>query len=326
VRKAYAVLVAVAVSAASVDVRAEGLRVALVSVQPELIRALDSALTPWALTVVAVDRASGLGAAMPRAAEGARSVARDEGADAVVWISRDGDDHALWIYDTEADRVVAKRLVEAPPYDDAMAVAVALSVKTLLRHSAVAPPAERYAGGAAVAPKPRRAGPQRTLELGVGSRRRGDRWEPRAGASAGLWLSPRLAVLATMSTGSGIDISAPLFVGRFDVVLFDLVLRRRWHRGAASLDGGLGLGLHFSRVDGAETAGGLGVRVRRTNPAAGAGVGVGYALGPVRLGARAVADVMVRRQRYTAAGAEVLDLPRLELGLQLELAAEPGFW
>src|SRR5205823_1369678 len=61
-------------------------------------------------------------------------------ATAVVWTTPDG---YVWIFDVESGQAMARRVEASSPLDASAAAAVALSVKTLLRSTAVAPPAER---------------------------------------------------------------------------------------------------------------------------------------------------------------------------------------
>ena len=119
------------------------LRVALVDPGPALESAARAALAPWNVVLVVVPGPSP-GATAPEANAAARALAQAEGASALVWISDHDGRHALWVYDLESDQVVERELVSEPPFDDAAAAAVALSVKSLLRHGATAPPDERY--------------------------------------------------------------------------------------------------------------------------------------------------------------------------------------
>jgi hypothetical protein len=118
-------------------------RVVLVSPGAELESAARTALEPWAVEILVVSAASP-GATAPRANETARALALAHRAGAVVWVSQHEQGHAVWVYDLETDQVVSRPLAGSPPFDGPAAAAAALSVKTLLRHSATAPEAERY--------------------------------------------------------------------------------------------------------------------------------------------------------------------------------------
>jgi hypothetical protein len=118
-------------------------RVVLATREPALEIALEAALAPWHVTLI-VDDAATPGASMPSSATRGADLSRAHDASAVAWLSSDESGAvALWIYDRESDRVLARALTVAPPFDEATADAVALSIKTLLRHSSAAPAAER---------------------------------------------------------------------------------------------------------------------------------------------------------------------------------------
>jgi hypothetical protein len=137
---------------ASAFAQAPGARAALVNPGAELERAARVALEPWHVKLVILT-APTPGATAPRANQAARALARAEDCDAVVWISEHERGHALWIYDRAADHAVALTLATPPPFDGPTAAAVALSIKTLLRHSTTAPPRERF-GAVAQAAEP----------------------------------------------------------------------------------------------------------------------------------------------------------------------------
>jgi hypothetical protein len=137
-------------------------RVVLATPDPTLETALDAALAPWNVSIVVVDPTTTTDR-MPSAAERGAQLARDHQAAAVTWISIDASGAAaLWMYDPASTRVVARPLPVAPPFDEPTADAVALSIKTLLRHSTAAPAAERI-----VDPPPPS---EWRVELGAGAR------------------------------------------------------------------------------------------------------------------------------------------------------------
>jgi hypothetical protein len=124
-------------------------RVVLVDPGASLESATRASLEPWNVDVLVVQSPSP-GATMPGTSEAARAVALAHAALAVVWVSEDAAGFALWIYDADTDQVSARALTTPPPFDALAAAGVALAIKTLLRHSAVAPESERF--GAEVAP------------------------------------------------------------------------------------------------------------------------------------------------------------------------------
>jgi hypothetical protein len=106
-------------------------RIVLVGVGRELSCALVAALSPWGLEVMSA-QASELGSSMPSTSLAAKTVADSHGARVVVWLARDAEGYALWVYDDSGDRAVA-RPVPDPPFHPSQAAALALSVKTVVR-------------------------------------------------------------------------------------------------------------------------------------------------------------------------------------------------
>jgi hypothetical protein len=129
-------------------------RVALVEPGAELEAAARAALEPWGVELSVVAGPSP-GATAPGSNEAARALASAHGVNALVWVSEHARGYALWVYDRATHHVIERALASGPPFDEPAAAAVALSVKTLLRHSAAAPPAERYG-----ASNPARSDPQ----------------------------------------------------------------------------------------------------------------------------------------------------------------------
>lgn len=122
---------------------ADSKRVVLLDPGVELTRAARVALEPWQVELVVVS-APTPGATAPATHERARDIARTQDAVAVVWTSASSGGYALWMFARAGEHVVARHLSIMPPFDAVSAAAVALSIKTLLRHSETAPVAERY--------------------------------------------------------------------------------------------------------------------------------------------------------------------------------------
>lgn len=218
----------------------------LASDDAALVTALALALGPWDVDVVQVSDA-GPGPSMPGAAERGASLARAHGAVAVAWISLDETGaSALWMYDAASDRVLARRLATPPPFDEPTAVAVALSIKTLLRHSTAAPPDQRVVEP--IAPSTIR------LELGGGVRALATHPEDvEARGVLGLvgWVlsgPTSLGLSLSMRGGSGIGVSAASLVGRLWSWDAHVGVRARWLLGPP-LDLTLGLELGISVID-----------------------------------------------------------------------------
>ena len=118
-------------------------RVALVNPGAQLEHAVRTALEPWRIEIVVVPGPSP-GATAPPSNQLARNLALAHDASAVAWVSKHRQGHALWVYDRATDHAVVRPLSFRPPFDGPTAAAVALSIKTLLRHSAAVPEGERY--------------------------------------------------------------------------------------------------------------------------------------------------------------------------------------
>ena len=313
------VVVAVGVGSASAE------RLALVSPDPELEHATVTALAPWGVDVLVVnDRV--LGPGMPRALDLAAALARSRAAGAVVWIaSAPGEPTTLWLYDAASARAMALRLPGGPPFDPPTAAGVALTVKTLLRYSQVAPIAERYA---LPPPPPHRLG----LEASTGVELRPSpaaRWEPRFGVTA-IYRPFRgrdLALALGVGAGPGFALERPDVVGRYRDTAVSLALRvrlalghRLWLRPAA------GLSLHVDSlsvtVPAGQASAGTSASADQLNPAASASLALDLdVLSHVRVAVVLAGDVRLRRQRFLVGSQEVYDIPAFggQVGLGLEV-------
>jgi hypothetical protein len=119
-------------------------RVAFVDPTANVLDAVTVALSPWGLRVVSVSAPTPPTELGP-ATTMAREVARDHDASAVVWVApaRGGGGASLWLFDSQTAQTMIRPLSQSPPFDDASAAALALTVKTLLRSTTVAPVQER---------------------------------------------------------------------------------------------------------------------------------------------------------------------------------------
>jgi hypothetical protein len=192
-------------------------RVAVLEPDIELLRALDLALSPWDVTTVRSDaRAESLALDPIRTAS---ELATQLDVDAVVWISRTERGSLLWVFDDDTGEVSTRLLAGAPPFDGAAAAAVALSVKTVLRATLIAPPAERF-GAPNAPPAPSDAKNSLALELGVAvavvDRRE---LEPRLEAAPVLWLMKYVGLSLDASVGPGIALERPRYRGRYSEVV-----------------------------------------------------------------------------------------------------------
>lgn len=298
--------------------------VAVVDPDPTLLRAVVTALSPWKLGVVTVATPPP-GATMPSSGDRAREIASERRVGAVVWVSRDGDAFALWLYDAESGRSAARRLPSGPPFDEPTAAAVALSIKTLLRHSNVAPPGERFA---ATSPGPRERRSLR-FEASAGATLRptnaGD-IEARLGLGLSVWpayFENHLGLAAGFEGGPGLSLLDERFVGRFTDITARLSMRAALEIGLGlELSSGLGGALHRTRIEGAAVAVDMSSSGRRVNPALEAALALSRVVfGDATLGVRLRAGWNLRRQRYMVLGEPVLDLPAADVqaGAFLEL-------
>lgn len=311
--------------AASAD---EPRRVVMMSPPPGLDTAVESALAGWP---IAVTTAQGdPGATMPAAGEKARAIGAAEGAGAVVWIASDGTGHAVWVYDVPSGRVTARRLAHPPPFDEPTAAAVALTIKTLLRHSAVVPVLERYgveearaqlraevaAGGARSLARE----PPIRLETVAGARIRpteASDLELRLGAGLRYtpgWLGGRGSALARIRTGSGVAVTEPDFVGRYSDLTASLGAAARFLAGSrVALVPSAGASLHFTSIDGAVRSQAARGHASRINPSLDGAIAIELQVGQlVRLSVSGEMSYALRRQVYLVGGDPVLTLPRLE--------------
>jgi hypothetical protein len=301
-------------------------RVVLADGSPVLRGALTAVLEPWSVELVVVTDGTP-GATMPAASARAREIATAHQAGATVWVAGEAGEYAVWVYDVASDQIVARKVITAPPFDEATAAAVALSVKSLLRHSQVAAPAERFG---AVEGAARGDGPA-ALEFYAGGgvrirRTQAGDFEPRLAIGA-RWFPAladrRYGLSLQIASGPGINLDEPELVGHFSDVAASLGVHARfelapWLVVAPSLGGSL----HFTHLEGIVTASDRNVSVNRVNPFVEAGVRITVPLGDaVRLAARVEGAASLRRQNYLVQGQTVLELPvgELEADLLLEM-------
>ena len=312
--------ICVAVHSAPQMARAENAaEVLLVDTPIELTTAVRTALTAWNVSVARI-QAGDPGGTMPDATSRARALAEKHSGAAVVWISESQEGRALWLYDPRSDRAVARPLTAAPPFDEPTAAAVALSIKTLLRHSFVAPVRERFGPLEAAHAAPR-------IALGANLSAQMKRWqardvELRLALRGEYYFSRwrrRFGVVAAAQLGPGTRLRLNEFEGRYTTstgslgAIAHFAPIDRWHlRPYATAS------VHFTSIDGTIQQDGAAARANRTNPSFDLGVSIGYALLPwLWIDAGMEASSALRRQRYLVAGQEVLELPRGEFAARL---------
>ena len=304
-------------------------RVVMISAPPALEEAVEAALAGWPVQVSSA--AGEPGASMPEAGDRARAIGQAEGAGAVVWTAGDATGHAVWVLDVESGRVAVRRLPRPPPWDEPTAAAVALTVKTLLRHSRVAPVLERYGveearealrAELAAAPARPAPAPPAWLRLATlaGARIRpteGRDVELRLGAAVELvpgWWDGRVAALARIRSGTGVEVNQPDFVGRYTDVEASLgAVARILAWGPVAIAPAAGGSLHLSEIDGSIRSRGERGHASRINPSLDGAVAIEVQVGElVRLSVSGELSYALRRQLYLVAGDAVLTLPRME--------------
>jgi hypothetical protein len=310
-------------------------RVALVEMDPALAEAVTRGLSAWDVEVVRVARTRP-GSDVQAAAGWAHALAVSEHAGAVVWLApeQQAATPSLWMYDAETDQIVVRHVNASPPYDDATAAAVALSVKTLLRSSAVAPPSERTAAPTSTAESPAAtalapSAPSRTLrfEAALGVRPVADTWELRGGLGVSWWperYAGRVGLAIDARVGAGVTIATPAFFGRFSETALRFAVRPRLLGGERfELGPELGGALHLASIDGEIEASGAQAHALRLDPALFGGVLADILVGGrVALGVYAEGTYLLRTQEYAAAGQTFFDPSpfQLDLGLRATFA------
>lgn len=314
-------------------------RVVLLGAPETLARALQTALRPWGMKL---ERRTGdtPQPTLPGTALRAGELARELGAEVLVWISANEDGAALWIYEASKETVRA-RPFPARPLDEALAAALALSVKTWLLSPSVepepapAPPVEDAAPAPTAAPAadtvipPRRVAPSdventtvvpsmpRSQLLVFTAVRFGARLpqdgEPRhgvevraapwlgAGGKTGLWLGARLEM------GPPRPAENAFFRGvhyEWGGGMTLGVVQRLAPVLSVSLHAGVAFGR--TRVSGTLLADGTAAETSRWGAAALARPELEVHLGPAAVLLQTALGAPLRRERYTADQLELL--------------------
>lgn len=293
---------------------AAGPRLGTIAVPEDLEAALRIALEPWGISVEELDGPPPVGeGAEVRAA--VDELARAAGLDGVLWVSEDESGAAMWLFDTDT-RELSVRPIPATR-DPATAAALALAAKTMLRTTVVAPPRERF--GATAAPPPSRL----RMFTSIGMRRI-DGVEPRLGVGVAWWPAPlrgHAGVAVGAISGPGLSVDDDVLLARFTDTTGFAAARGRLPLGRRlGLDGGIGMSVHATSLDGFSPEHRIAVAVSRVNAAVDLDAALGVELGPrSELALDAGAGLALRRQRYLIGGEPVLEVPAVELRLGLEL-------
>ena len=131
-------LIALSMALATPDLgHADELRIALVGVPARLEQAAVTSLSPWHITVLTLpgDPALDDGSLIQRG----RELVASNRVQAVFWVGKRNDHYTLWFYDARNEHIESRAVPGEAPFNDAVAAAVALSIKTLLRNSELLP-------------------------------------------------------------------------------------------------------------------------------------------------------------------------------------------
>lgn len=295
--------------AARAIVHAAGQQILVLEQGDVLARALRVALASWGSDVQRAGEADS-----PHTPRAAARFARAHRAAALIWFERESSPPLLKIYVAERGEISAQPLHEAPPFTEEAAAAVALSVKTVLRNSALAPEAER-------SPPPAPALPLVRFELALGARSApsaNTSARPRYAAALALfepwWSRRRLGLSLEAALSQRADFEAPVARGSLSELWIAIGARGLLPL-ARILDLELAAAyeLQRTRIEGQDELA-RGFSEARVN----SGVGFGLAL-DFRVARRAFvaprfgAHVILRPERYWVGDALVLELARVAL-------------
>jgi hypothetical protein len=222
------------------------------------------------------------------------------------------------VYDAETQRVSSRVQPQAPPFD---ATAAALSLKTLLRTTELAPQSERF--GAAPPARLRWPGLLR-LEVGGGGRVFATNVaEPWLLLGAAVWPGRDwgrwgVSVCGGVTTGAGVSTAS------LSGVLREVALSAALHRWVALGDAialvpFAGASARLTRLDATVTGASAPVAVTRLDPSLDAGVALPLLLlAPLDIGPYAGASYLVRYQRYLVGGVTAFEAwpVSIEIGLR----------
>jgi hypothetical protein len=330
-------------------------RIVVLDPSPNLLDAVSVALSPWGSRVVPIT-APIPATDVATATVTARALASEQSADAVLWIEAPpGLPASLWLYDAQTAQMTVRPLSQAPPFDDASAAAVALTVKTLLRTTTVAPPKERTGAPAASSssspspsagaapPEPAPASPAHTEDapapprsllappapapplrleafafahLPIGT---GAPVAPRVGLGVSSWPGrwhERIGFGLDLRAGTSPGIATSTFAGSFSETVVGLSARTRLGGDRLSVELATGPSLHVTSLTGVEIATGTPSSILRGDPGLEVAAIPQLALGArLRLGLFLGASFLLRTQRYSLDADLVFRLPAVGLDL-----------
>lgn len=309
------VLLSLALVLATASARGAGRRIALLHGDPELQRELTLALAAWDIETVPLDLQ--LSESDTEARAQAAELTRNLQLEAIVWVSLTAEGSRLAVFDAHTGELTVRNLREFPPFASTTAAGLALSVKTALRPSvepASEPPPPRV-------PKPEPRRPKPALRVAAPPIARAslraildvawladNKAEPRLGLGTTLWFGQGRhgGAALRLSAGSGVDVNASGFAGRYRDLTLALGGEWRWlNAGSVSSAFDLGAALRAAILDGT-LSGSNQIAVLRYDP----GVDAAFRL-DVRLagawffGIDVASDFFTRYQRFLVAGQPV---------------------
>jgi hypothetical protein len=274
---------------------------------------------------------------MPRAADEARVLAQRFDVAGLVWVTTEQNESSLWVYDASTDQVVSRGLATPPPFDAPTAASAALSVKTLLRSSTVAPLDERIGAPptreaeAPAAPREVAADPGPSpalarLEMGAAARALAGSMDTRLSGGASVWFGAKrnVGVGLVGQFGPGLAVSADRFSGHFAEVSIAPSVRFRvpLARGV-TLEPRLGTSLHATSIDGVAVRTSRSASDKRLDGSFDLGIALDFTLSrTLACGVDVSGAAMLRYQRYLVNAEPVFELRQFQGYAGLRLSAE----
>lgn len=288
---------------------------------------LELALTSWHVDV-STEPGPAPGRDIDDAIRTAHRIARKGSARAVVWMTHE----ELWVYDERTHQIAVRPLPSPPPFDEATAAAIALTVKTVLGGSPDAHPKTETPEVAAPLPQPKPASAKHSVRIHTfgGARvptNANDSIAARFGAEITYFpapIVPWLGLAISADAGPSVLVERePLFVGTFTDTATTVSLRvripiRRWF----AIEAGAGPGIHFSAIEGTSPATDVSGRVSRIDASFEAMVGFELGWKSIRVAPLVSSTFLVHYQRYRVGPTEVLEVPPAQLLVGLRLGVE----
>ncbi len=303
-------------------------RIVAIDTDSHFDHALELALTSWRVDVSA-EPGPAPGRDIDDAIRTAHRIARRDSARAVVWMTS----AELWVYDERTHQIAVRPLPSPPPYDEATAAAIALTVKTVLGGTPDAhPQTETTTEVAPPPPTPKPASAKHSVRIHTfgGARvptNASDAIAARFGAEITYFpapVVPWLGLALSADAGPSVLIERePLFVGTFTDTATSVSVRlrvplRKWF----ALEAGAGPGIHFSAIEGTAPSTNVSGRVSRIDASVEAMVGFELAWKTIRVAPLLSSTFLVHYQRYRVGPTEVLEVPPAQMLFALRLGVE----